>query len=86
MKSITIRGVDGDLSTALQILSKSKSKSVNQCILDLLRKETGLRKTKSFTRSYHDLDDLFGSWTEEQYQQVQGSLNSQRTIDAELWS
>lgn len=86
MKSITIRGVDGDLSTALQTLSKRKSKSINQCILDLLRKETGLNKTKSFTRSYHDLDALFGSWSKEQYQQVQGSLNSQRTIDAELWS
>ena len=86
MKSITIRGVDRDLSTALQTLSKNKSKSINQFILDLLRKETGLIKTKKFTRCYHDLDDLFGSWSEDQYQQMQDSTHSQRIIDEELWS
>ena len=75
MKSITIRGVDAALSVALQALSKVESKSINQFILDLLRKETGLSKSKQFTKTYHDLDDLFGSWSEENYQQIENSIN-----------
>ena len=86
MKSITIRGVDSALSNALRTLSKGESKSINQIILDLLRKETGLAKAKQFTRSYHDLDDLFGSWSDQDYEQVEKTVSQQRKIDRELWS
>lgn len=86
MKSITIRGIDDELSTLLRTLSKEKSKSINQFILDVLRQETGLVKAKNFTRCYHDLDHLFGSWSEEQYQQIEKDIQSQRGIDKELWS
>lgn len=86
MKSITIRGVDSALSSALGSLSKGESKSINQIILDLLRKETGLAKAKQFTRSYEDLDDLFGSWSDQDYEQVERAISQQRTIDPDLWS
>ncbi len=86
MKSITIRGVDSALSNALLSLSKEEKKSINQFILDLLHKETGLAKAKQFTRSYNDLDNLFGSWSEQDYQQIENAISQQRKIDQDLWS
>jgi hypothetical protein len=34
---------------------------------------------------YHDLDFMFGTWTEEEYQQFMNVLAEQRRIDPELW-
>jgi len=67
VNSITINGVDDELLTALQTLAAKKNKSINQLVLDLLRKNT--------THCYHDLDDLFGSWSENEYQQIKNEMH-----------
>ncbi|WP_428353042.1 hypothetical protein [Methyloprofundus sp.] len=45
----------------------------------------GIIKSKKFTQSFHDLDQLFGSWDQEQFNTVQGAVDAERHIDAELW-
>ncbi len=86
MKSITIRGVDSSLDQALKQAASAESRSINQLVLEVLRERFGLSKPPTHTREHHDLDDLFGSWGEEEYERVQGAVGEQRKIDPELWS
>jgi hypothetical protein len=46
----------------------------------------GLGKKKRFTGEYHDLDHLFGRWTEEEFTGIQGKIDQERRIDEELWT
>ena len=60
MKSVTLRGIDGELERALKRLAAQSSSSVNATILRLLRKAVGLEKEK-FHAVHHDLDALAGT-------------------------
>ena len=85
MKAITIRGVDKDLENKLKGTAKSESLSVNQLILNSLRKSLGLEKNKIHTRQYSDLNFLFGKWTEDEYEAFEKTQKYFQSIDAELW-
>jgi plasmid stability protein len=85
MKTITIRGVDSVLADKLKKTAKRKTRSVNQFMLDMLKKNLGLEKEKKFTEVYHDLDHLFGKWSKEEFDAIQSKIDSERKIDKELW-
>jgi plasmid stability protein len=85
MKTITIRGVDSVLADKLKKTAKRKTRSVNQFMLDMLKKNLGLEKEKKFTKVYHDLDHLFGKWSKEEFDAIQSKIDSERKIDKELW-
>jgi hypothetical protein len=85
MRTITLRGVDNELSSALKQAAQRAETSINQFVLDRLRLDVGLKKKRQFTAIYHDLDDLFGSWSEDEYNSLSKRLKEQRTIDADLW-
>jgi hypothetical protein len=54
-------------------------------VLDVLKEHTGHHKKKLFTQEYHDLDFLFGQWTESEFQKIQTKIDSEAQIDDELW-
>ncbi len=85
MSSLSIRGVDEKLSTILKAKAKSSNKSVNQYVLDLLKKSAGVEKEKKYTQEHHDLDHLFGLWSASAFGKIQGKINKERVIDEELW-
>lgn len=86
MKTLSIRGVDEDLGKLIKIAAKKEEKSVNNFVLDVLRKQIGGGKEKRFSREWHDLDALFGTWSAEEHAAIQGRIDAQRQIDAELWT
>ena len=86
MGSLSIRGVDKQLSAILKQQAQAAQKSVNQFVLETLKKRVGLEKEKRFTREYDDLDNLFGKWSAEDFDRIQGKVNSERSIDSELWN
>lgn len=86
MKAITIRGIDYDMSVKLKQLAQTEKKSVNQLVLDLIKQNIGMQKKKKYTRTYNDLDDLFGGWSDAEFERIQGSVDNQRKIDLELWT
>ncbi len=86
LKSITLRGLDDVLSENLKREADQEGKSLNQFILDTLKERLGLKKAKKFTVVHHDLDHLFGRWSEKEFKQIQGRIDSERKIDKELWS
>lgn len=85
MGSISIRGVDDQLAARLKQKAATAQKSVNQLVLDVLRTNVGLEKEKLFTKEYHDLDHLFGKWTQDELVTIQGKIENERQIDEELW-
>jgi len=85
MGSISIQGVDEQLTALLKQQAAKARTSVNQFILDTLKKHVGLAKENKFSKEYDDLDYLFGSWSEEEFSEIQGTISSERRIDPELW-
>jgi hypothetical protein len=85
MKSFTIRGIDDKLYDEIKKHSADKSTSINKFILMLLKVNTGFEKEKEFTKSYNDLDELFGKWSIEEYDLITKKINSERVVDEELW-
>jgi hypothetical protein len=85
MKNITIRGIDEALDQALKTAADKESRSINGLVLEVLRERFGLTKGARHTRRHHDLDDLFGRWSEEEYQRVQDMVSEQRKVDPEIW-
>ncbi len=85
MKAVTIRGVEPEVAEKLKIAAKKQGKSVNNLILEFIKTSLGLKKEKRFSRKYDDLDDLFGSWNEDEFKKINDAISTQRQIDQELW-
>jgi len=85
MKAVTIRGVDADVAEKLKAYAKDQGKSINQVILDIIKTGVGLNKDKTYSREYDDLDDLFGRWGEDEFNEISARIDRQRQIDPEIW-
>ncbi len=85
MKAITIRGVDPELAQTLKHKAEQQGKSVNRFVLDMLRDNLGFDGEKKYSRTYDDLDHLFGRWSEAEFNRIQEKIDHERTIDAEIW-
>jgi len=85
MKTITIRGIEPDLAEKLKQTAKRSGKSINRLLPDILKQNFGMTKKKRFTVVHDDLDHLFGQWSEEEFNRIQGMIDKERKIDKELW-
>ena len=85
MKAVTIRGVEPEVAEKLKIAARKQGKSVNYIILELIKTSLGFKKEKKFSRTYNDLDDLFGRWNDDEFKKINDSIITQRQIDQELW-
>ena len=85
MKNMTLRGLETQLADSLQRAAKEEGKSINQFVLDTLKKQLGLEKEKRFTVVHHDMDNLFGRWSEREFKQIQTKIDAESQIDEELW-
>jgi len=85
MKTITVRGLDETITKNLKRIAGQNGKSVNQFVLDTLKERLGLNKEKKYTVIHHDMDHLFGIWSENEFKRIQGKIDLERKIDKELW-
>ena len=85
LKNMALRGLDPELADRLQQAAKQEDKSVNQFVLETMRKRLGLEKEKRFTALHHEMDHLFGKWSEQEFEEIQSKINTERKIDEELW-
>ena len=85
MKAITIRGVEPVVAEELKLTAAKQNKSLNQLVLEFIKKNLGMEKEKKYSRDYDDLDHLFGSWDEEEFNAIQNKINQERKIDQDLW-
>ena len=85
MKNMTVRGIDPVLAEKLKEAAERQSKSVNQLVVDTLKERFGVGPHKGFSVVHHDMDHLFGKWTADEFELIQGEVDAQRHIDPELW-
>jgi hypothetical protein len=63
-------------------LRKARNISVNQLLLNILHANFG--ETQEEGPPFHDLDHIFGRWTEEKFQRIQEKIDEERRIDPDL--
>jgi plasmid stability protein len=85
MKTMTIRGLEPELMEKLKSNARRQDKSLNQFVIDMLKQQMGMKKEKKFTAVYHDLDHLFGRWSDKEFERIQGKIDAERKVDQELW-
>ena len=84
VKTITIRGIDPGLDRVIKGQAKQNSLSVNQWVLQALRKVTGMGKEPVF-KKHHDLDALAGGWSKEEAKAFQRNTQIFERIDEDVW-
>jgi hypothetical protein len=82
MYTINIRNIDDSIYEKIKHESKINGLSINKLLLQILDKF--FRKNKKEVE-LHDLDDFFGTWTEEEYRLINEGSEQARKIDEELW-
>ncbi len=83
---MTVRGIDPSLAERLKEAAKREGKSVNRYVVDSMKILLGEEKEKRFSVQYDDMDDLFGRWSQEEFERIQGKIDSERKIDGDLWT
>jgi hypothetical protein len=86
MKAVTIRGIEPEVSEKLKLAAAEQGKSVNQLTIEIIKESLGFKKGKKYSREYDDLDDLFGSWSEDEFKEISSKIAEERQIDQNLWT
>ena len=84
MATMTIRGIDDEVSKLLKDRAKSEDISVNGLILKMIKESLGIEKKKR-TKTYRDLDHLAGTWSEKDFNEFQKRVEDMEKIDEEIW-
>jgi hypothetical protein len=85
---VTIRGIDPDLAQILKRLSREEGISLNKAALRLLARGAGLDREPARKRKRtigHDLDHLFGTWTDSETEAFLDAIGSCGQIDEGFW-
>jgi hypothetical protein len=84
VKAITLRNLPPELESKIRERAREKGISINKAVIGLLKEQSGLGQ-KGKNKRHHDLDHLFGAWTQKQAEEFDRTLAEQREIDPELW-
>jgi plasmid stability protein len=79
MKPITLRNLLEPLSRIIRQRAATEGISLNRAVIKVLEERLGHEAV------HHDLDDLAGSWSEEEAREFDRALATQRAIDPDLW-
>lgn len=82
MQYLTVRNIPPDLATALSEEKHKRRLSLNQTVIELLRRSLGVGP--GYQRS-NGLRKLAGQWTDEEHRQFEDALRVNEEIDEELW-
>jgi hypothetical protein len=86
VKSILLRGLQEKLFKEIKKKAKKESLSMNRYMILLLEENLGFsEKHKKVIIKHDDLKNLFGKWSNKEYQAFSENVKKQRIIDEELW-
>lgn len=83
VKQLTIRNVTADLERALREEQRRRGTSLNETVLDLLRRTLGLGLDARYDNG---LARLSGTWTEDDLRAMESQTALFEQVDPELWS
>ena len=84
MKSFTIYKLEDEVSKRLMQLAQSEGTSLNQTVKTLLRRALGF-ENQPVSDYGNEYEDLFASWTDDDYQEFEKSTTEFSTIATEDW-
>lgn len=77
-KQLTIRGVPDEVASRLDRLSKSRGRSVNATVLEILASAVDFKERRKHLGRYV-------TWTDDDLAEFMEGLSAQRVIDERLW-
>jgi len=78
MRQYTVRNIPGALDRALCEWARQRNVSLNQAIVDAIKRCIGMDEKQE----HNDLDDLIGTWQQEE--EFEQALSEQDTIEQDL--
>ena len=84
MKSITIHGMDDQLSKKIHEKAKSQGLSLNKTIKRILEQALGIA-TQGTKDHRDDFIDFLSVWSEEDFKAFESSIQDMKRIDPEDW-
>ncbi len=84
MKTLTIRGIDTELDTKIREKATLSGESINKIVLQMLKSAFGIEKSKIFP-TYHDLDSMAGTWTQEDEDHFNQNIRELGEVDKDMW-
>ena len=85
MKQLTIRGLGDDLARAIRRLANREGTSLNRAAVKLLRRGAGLERGRGPDTVGSSLDDLIGTWSDAEADEVGRALRHFKNIDEAMW-
>lgn len=84
MRHLTIRNIPPEVAEALEKTRTRSRASLNQTVIDLLRRALGVRGREE-EKSGNGLASFAGTWTKEQHERFEAAVAVTEQIDEELW-
>jgi hypothetical protein len=84
-KSITIHDVDDATANWLAEEAERQGTSIERVAGQLLRRALEWERRQAELPTYHDLDDLAGTWDEEEAVAFLQAIADFEQVDSELW-
>ncbi len=86
MSQLTIRGFDKRLDRRIRELARREGLSLNRAVLRLLRRGAGLEDGAPSSQIVgSSLDDLIGTWSDEEAREFNEAVADLETIDEAMW-
>ena len=86
LKQLTIRGFGEALARKIRETARREGVSLNQAVLRLLNRAAGLDEPEVDERVVgRSLDDLIGTWTDEEARELAAATAELRAIDQDMW-
>jgi hypothetical protein len=80
-KPITIQNLDDAITTWIEKEAERRGLSVETIVLELIHQ--GIKS--SWLRTYHDLDALAGTWSDQETDEFLGAIADFEQVDEKLW-
>lgn len=84
-KEIIIKNIDQVILDRLKFEADRQGIDIKVVILQLIKKSLGLERISDKLTNYHDLDDLAGTWTNEEFNDFSLNTIGFNQIDKNLW-
>ena len=86
LHQLTVRGLDAELERRLRLEARKDGLSLNQAALRLLRRGAGLEAGAGRQGAVGaSLDELIGTWSEDDARSVQAATAVFERLDEEFW-
>ena len=84
MKTMTIRGIDPEVFSAVKKKAERAGESMNQTVIKILKEAVGFSSKLNY-KTYMDLDYLAGTWDRGDEELFNENTKAFEEIDKEMW-